>query len=291
MDHLFEYSDILHSPIEAIHLTGEDKVFPVPSHWHYFVEILYLLKGQAVVTCNEQIYYMNEDEFIFIPPQAIHSIYGKDRDSSFEFIILKYNLDKITLQGDYLPNLHNLFKNKNLWKDFPIHYSQQETTHFRLKDFFSGVLHEVNEKAYGYDAYIYSYLSALTVKLLRHWQQQCSDLNERTTNYIHSEFTIQDVLPYIDEHSHQNINIQDLADRCSMSYSYFAKTFKQHYGQSCKQYIEFIRLSKVENLLLFTDYDLSYIAEETGFSDCSHLIRSFKKKYGMTPKQFRMKRH
>ena len=74
-----------------------------------------------------------------------------------------------------------------------------------------------------------------------------------------------------------------------MSYSYFAKMFLKYYGQSCKQYIEFIRLSKVENFLLFTDYDLNYIAAETGFADCSHLIRTFKKHYQITPKQFRLR--
>ena len=64
--------------------------------------------------------------------------------------------------------------------------------------------------------------------------------------------------------------------------------FHDLYGQSCKEYIEFIRISKVKDLLLFTDFDLSYISQKTGFSDCSHLIRTFKKKTGITPKHFRM---
>ena len=87
---------------------------------------------------------------------------------------------------------------------------------------------------------------------------------------------MQDILVYLDRHSQENINIEALAHKYNMSYSYFAKLFLKHYGQSCKQYIEFIRLNKVENLLLFTDYDLNYIAAETGFADCSHLIRTFK---------------
>lgn len=93
---------------------------------------------------------------------------------------------------------------------------------------------------------------------------------------------MQDILVYIDRHSQENINIEELAHKYNMSYSYFAKLFLKHYGQSCKQYIEFIRLNKVENLLLFTDYDLNFIATETGFADCSHLIRTFKKRYQIT---------
>lgn len=47
-----------------------------------------------------------------------------------------------------------------------------------------------------------------------------------------------------------------------MSYSYFAKNFHQLYGQSCKQYIEFVKVCKVEDFLLFTDFDLNYISQE-----------------------------
>ena len=101
-------------------------------------------------------------------------------------------------------------------------------------------------------------------------------------------YSIQDVAIYIDQHSRENLKVDDLAKMCNMSYSYFAKVFHRQYGQSCKQYIEFIRLTKAENLLLFTSHDLSDIAEETGFSDSSHLIRCFRRLYHITPKQYRL---
>ena len=91
---------------------------------------------------------------------------------------------------------------------------------------------------------------------------------------------------YIDEHSAEPLSVEALAHRCGMSYSYFAKNFRQMYGRSCKEYIEFVRVSKAEDLLLFTDFDLTYISLETGFADCSHLIKVFRKWKGITPKQY-----
>ena len=32
----------------------------------------------------------------------------------------------------------------------------------------------------------------------------------------------------------------------------------------------------------------AYISQETGFSDCSHMIKTFRKYKNITPKQFRM---
>ena len=38
-----------------------------------------------------------------------------------------------------------------------------------------------------------------------------------------------------------------------------------------------------------TNLDLTSISNETGFADCSHLIRTFKKWKGVTPGQLRNK--
>ena len=75
---------------------------------------------------------------------------------------------------------------------------------------------------------------------------------------------------------------------CNLSYSHFAKLFREHFGQSCKEYITYIRLNKADELLMHTNYDISYIATETGFFDGSHFIHAYKKWKGITPKQRRL---
>ena len=94
---------------------------------------------------------------------------------------------------------------------------------------------------------------------------------------------------YIDTHSGEPLEIQKLADICHMSYSNFAKLFRECYGRSCREYITYIRLNKAQDYLLHTDYDLNEIALETGFFDASHFIRTYKKWRGITPKQERLK--
>lgn len=48
MKNLFEYSDILHSPIEAFSCCSDTFSMPVESHWHYFTEVLYLQEGSQI---------------------------------------------------------------------------------------------------------------------------------------------------------------------------------------------------------------------------------------------------
>lgn len=284
---LFEYSDILRSPIEAFYCgTGcWDK--PVESHWHYFVEIIYVMSGTMTVTCNDGIYQLDAGSFAIFPPQSMHSMHHTG-NAPFRYLCCKFNLNRITLSESYLPNVTAAFHQISNRPKPPVSFSQSAFSDLDLDRFFTDIHREVQERRYGYNAYVYAQFSRLIVCLLRIWHEQGISFDAETISEAGEE-TMQNVLMYIDDHSRENINVEDLARTCHMSYSYFARQFRMYYGQSCKQYIEFVRLNKVENLLLFTDHDLSYIAGETGFADCSHLIRTFKKRYQMTPKQFRLR--
>ena len=46
---------------------------------------------------------------------------------------------------------------------------------------------------------------------------------------------------------------------------------------------------KVFKFLLFTDLDLMQISEMTGYADCSHMIKNFKRIMNITPGQYRLK--
>lgn len=288
MNELFEYSDTLNSPVEAFSYDTGKNTFPVQSHWHYFMEIVYVTEGSIVTVCNGKSHTMKPGDLMIITPQTIHA-FNRTNEPYAKYLVLKFDLNKLSDTESYMPKFNALFLAAGKQPDLPTLFSQADFEDFSLLDLFQSCILETKEKQYGYDSYIKCEISMLLLKILRKWRN-CGFCPE--TDVLSSsddEYTIHTILEYIDRHSDEAILVEDLAAMCNMSYSYFAKTFRRLYGQSCKQYIEFIRLSKVENYLMFTNYDLNYISNETGFSDCSHLIRVFKRKHGTTPKQFRMK--
>ncbi|MBQ6231820.1 MAG: AraC family transcriptional regulator [Eubacterium sp.] len=301
MAEIFEYSDRLNSPVEAFYCSSDGLRLPVAAHWHYFVEMLYMLEGSVTVICNGVPYKLTPGKLLLIPPQVVHSI-THDNNHSFLYTCIKYSASHIRLVEGYLPNLHMLFQ-KLMQREVPPLLFSAEEFFYQTSDNLStdrlspinntvcnlmkDIINEVDQRPYGYLTLIFSRLTALILEILRLWYN-CgiplqTELPTETDTY-----SIQDVAIYIDKHSSEDLKVDDLAGMCNMSYSYFAKVFHRQYGQSCKQYIEFIRLTKAENLLLFTNYDLNTIAEETGFSDSSHLIRCFRRLYHITPKQYRL---
>lgn len=285
MNYLFEEINVLTSPYEAFLFDTRHNCFPITSHWHYFMEIIFIIDGTAIINCNNNEYILESGDLILFHPQAIHSIYTNSY-GPLKYGVIKFDIDTLNINNTYTPTLTPIFK-LALDENAPIYFPSGSLKNFSLYNLFNECIKEVLEKDYGYDIKFKSLVSSLLVEIIRFWRNNGLDTSN-LSKISDDKDSLYNILQYIDKHSHESIKVEDLAEKCHMSYSYFAKKFRELYGQSCKDYIEFIRISKVKDLLLFTNFDLNYISQETGFSDCSHLIRIFKKNLGITPKQFRL---
>ena len=98
------------------------------------------------------------------------------------------------------------------------------------------------------------------------------------------------VAEYIDTHYFENLSVENLASMCHMSHSTFSLNFYRRYGMTCKEYITATRINVAENMLLFSNHDIAFIAQEVGYSDSSYFIRCYKRLKGITPKQARKAR-
>lgn len=287
MKALFEYNDILLAPYEAFTDMSRDGRKSVEPHWHYYTEIIYLLSGSALVTTDNHKYQVSAGELVLFFPRAVHSI-ELSGSEELVYYVLKFDINRLNVTNSYTPKLSSVF---SAAKDtvsgyFPLY----RISHLELSQLIGDCVREMKNREYGYDLILHSRISSLLVLLLRVWRS-CGFNIDKISSEKSDDESIYTITEYIDEHSGELINIQNLAKMCNMSYSYFAREFKRLYGRSCKEYIEFIKTCKVENMLMFTDFDLNYISQETGFSDSSHLIKIFKRQKGITPKQFKKQKN
>ncbi len=70
-----------------------------------------------------------------------------------------------------------------------------------------------------------------------------------------------------------------------MSEVNFRRAFREYMGVSPIDYRNALRLEYAGRLLRSGEYNVSEAAELSGFSNISFFIRSYKKKYGHTPKR------
>ncbi|MDE7415572.1 MAG: AraC family transcriptional regulator [Lachnospiraceae bacterium] len=289
MYNLFEPGDLLNSPYEAFLFDTAKHNFPVRSHWHHYMEILLMVEGTALVESDEKSYILAPGDMAVLPPEAIHAIYSKpgcDKQTHLLYYVIKFDLNRFRENIGYVPQLKSAVLQAMENPEVSFCFSSQDLAGFPVMEFVSGCAREAQTKHYGYYMIMYSYINCILVNMLRIWRGRGFTPSYEVS--APSGSSIETITEYIDAHSDQPLKVEQLAIRCNMSYSFFAKQFRQIYGRSCKEYIEYIRVIKTEDMLLFTDYDMTYISQAAGFSDCSHMIKTFRKYKNITPKQFRM---
>jgi YesN/AraC family two-component response regulator len=100
--------------------------------------------------------------------------------------------------------------------------------------------------------------------------------------------TIKDVIQ--GNYSNPNLSLQEIADMLRMSSAYVGRIFKKQETISVADYINEIRLLKSVMLLENNNLPVNEISEKVGFSSPSYFFKLFKKRFGTTPKDYRIKK-
>ena len=96
-------------------------------------------------------------------------------------------------------------------------------------------------------------------------------------------------IQFITHNINDSISVQDVSDHIGRSRSYLSARFKKELGFDLGDFIMQCRLEEAKSLLRYSDKTLSEISSYLCFSSQSYFQNVFKRKYGITPKQYREK--
>ena len=103
----------------------------------------------------------------------------------------------------------------------------------------------------------------------------------------HSNDLILRAVSILQEEAHTDLTLAVLAARLSVSYQHLSSLFSTHLGLSFSAYLADIRLRNALQLLDSGELSVTEICYECGYRNLSHFLRSFKRKFGVTPKTYR----
>jgi AraC-like DNA-binding protein len=127
--------------------------------------------------------------------------------------------------------------------------------------------------------------TALAVRIIRLFVHP-SAINLAPSNGLSRE-RLKRVCDYIEAHLDARLTLTEVAGVACLSYYHFSRSFKQAVGVGPRRYILQCRVERAKTLLRRTDQPLSWVAQEAGFSDQSHLSAEFRRQIGVTPGRFR----
>lgn len=94
-------------------------------------------------------------------------------------------------------------------------------------------------------------------------------------------------IDYVYDNVYSGVTVQSAADALHLTPQYLSKLFRQEVGLNLSDFIMSKRITAAENMLRYSEYSPLDIGNYLSFSSHSHFISSFKKKVGMTPRQYR----
>ena len=129
------------------------------------------------------------------------------------------------------------------------------------------------------------------VRLLTFFAEQLSGLaNQIVLEQQNAEPPlVQKAREYIDRHKTEELSLAEVAKAAGASVFHFCKVFHKATGLKFTDYVARLRLEDARNRLLNPNLRISEIAYGVGFQSLTQFNRTFKRVFGQSPSEFRMR--
>ena len=270
-------------PYEVSKTIMPDYYTTFPMHWHDEMEIVFVEQGEYIESVDFEEYHVKSGDIVFINPSMLHSFRQfENKRTVFRSIIFNMclltgsNTDACSIKY-FVPFAENSYISPVVISSDHPHYSKIRRIVLNMISLYDekGDFFELKLKA---EVYSLFYLLFKDVFV--------SDLNDAGIKDITTR-NIKVIIDYINENYMNNITIDELAETVNLSKHYFMRFFKKYMGMTCIEYINDYRLNIASNLLLTTRVQITEVAASIGITNLSYFNRIFKKKFHMTPKEYR----
>lgn len=269
-----EYKETYHSLMYkansdlALYSAGYEECIPGYSYGpniRSYHMIHFVLKGKGEVHINEHIFHLNAGDAFLIPAGKV-SYYEASKEDPWCYTWI--NFMGINSQM-YLYQL--LTSNNDIYIIHGLDTMKYKNCIF---DIFS-ILGTPTSQYFQANGILYKIMAMLFQDI--EFQESSWDKNS----------VIDEVKFYLDINYAEKIKLQDVAKAYGIHPNYLTRIFHEKYGASPKQYLMNLKLKKAGRLLATTKLNISIIASSLGFDDQLSFSKYFKKKFGVSPSEYR----
>lgn len=245
------------------------------AHSHPYYELILVRRGVCEYLSGGARFFLHPDELLFISPGTVHTMVCPEESSSYERLILQINAGFMTqvlkmyrLDESRLPPLYIL--------------RAESVCRWGLRE----LVERINASA------------SVTESELREQLYRCQ-IGELMLTVKHIARASKSVVPdasstlvsgvtaYIQEQFRDpELNVAGIAQQFYISREHLSRTFKSYTSESISHYITDLRMQEFRYGLV-SGKSVINACRESGFSDYSSFVKSFRKLYGITPMEYR----
>ncbi|HIW82294.1 MAG TPA: AraC family transcriptional regulator [Candidatus Acetatifactor stercoripullorum] len=255
-----------------------------PKHTHNYIEVIYMCSGSTRHIVNGEEVILRQGELLFLNQKVTQEIYpAGENDIAVNFIILPEFFDY---------GLKMMETEENLLRDFIIDCLRGENgtngyLHFKVADILPvqnlvenliwTIMHRQPNKRS---------INQATMGLLFLQLMNCMDKLETDEGSGRQKLIIT-VLSYIESH-YRDGELSELAESLHYDVYWLSKEIKKRTGKTYTELLQAKRLGQAAYLLGTTSMSVMEVALAVGYDNISYFHRIFQKKYGCTPRAYRL---
>jgi len=267
---------------ELIAVRPHTRFVHFPVHSHDYVEVIYMCSGKTTHVIDGETVELNEGELLFLCQSVKQEIFpaGED-DIAVNFIILPEFFDRTLqmIENRDAPLCRFVLDCLQNTGDGPKYLHFEVSDILPVKNLIENLIWTlICEKE---DA---GNINQFTMGLLILHLINCTDILISGND----EENIVKILQYV-EKNYKNGSLAELAEILHYDVSTLSREIKIKTGKNYTDLVQEKRLSKACFLLKNTRLSTEDIAERIGYENISFFHRLFKRKYGLTPRKYRLK--
>lgn len=269
-----------------IEMRPHTRFIDFPKHKHNYIEMIYNCKGKTehVINGVDEI-VLEEGEILLLGTDALHEvkIAGKD-DIAINFIIkpefftstidgvgygnaiYNYIMSELSKRGgaSFIRfDVSEILPAKNLIENLIWSFIFPEENSQRLQNMTMGLLFaELTQRA-----------GVISTSVSSSYEQ---DVALKVVNYIESSF--------------QDAKLLTISKELKISVVSLSKLIKNSTGKTFKELLQQKRMDEAEKLILNTEIPITEIIFSVGYENTNFFYKMFSKKYGCSPRDYRLKR-
>ena len=244
-------------------------------HCHSYFELFYVEAGSCSFFTGGNMYDLHAGDFLLIPPQAFHyTRYSFGACKRWNIFFRSGDIDdgvaaQLPRGGQFLQEVH-IFRVSEAYRTQIEGILTQMVREVKIADDRSALIQ-------------HTLLNLLWLLCGR----ECDFLEELPENIHTTDRQIAVAAQYIAERYMDDITAADIARAAGYTPNYLSKKFRETAGLGVHEYLTFIRLQHAALELVSTNDSVTDIALRCGFSNGNYFKDAFKKKYGVTPREYR----
>lgn len=259
---------------ENILLTGVD------AHKHNYYEILFFVEGNVSMNIENTSYHLKNGDILIIPPNTFHNIINHDLSTPYHRFVFWLSRSYYRSIINYSDELGYIFENTIKNKQYV--YSNDLLIFNSIQSKLFSIIDEIHSERYAKEIKIGTSIYDLIIQLNRMTRK-----NEIESYKSHHRL-FPNIIQYIENHIHEDLTLNMIAEKFYVSKFYIAHAFKEKFGISVHKYITKKRLQMVCDTFM-TSENITDIFHQYGFKDYSSFYKAFKKEYGYSPKEYKEK--